>query len=292
MLTGSFVTAAGFVPIGFAKSSAGEYTFSIFAVVGIALIMSWFMAVLFAPLLGVVMLTKPDMSSRQSRAGSSACSAVCWSGRCGLRWLTIGVTVACFVVAALASPLIPRQFFPPSDRPELLVDLRLPQNASIFATDDLAARLDGVLKADPDVASWSTYVGRGAIRFYLPLAVELPNDFFAQAVVIAKDVAARERLHTRLEMGARRPVSQRGDARVAARAWTARRLADPVSRQRSGRRARPATLHCSLPASCRAIRTQDTSISTGWNRPAWSGSTSTRIRPGYWASVRRRWLPC
>ena len=199
MLTGSFITAAGFVPIGFAKSSAGEYTFSIFVVVGISLIMSWFVAVLFAPLLGVVMLARPDPSRpiRPSRILGAFRGMLVGAMRA--RWITIGVTVACLVVALLLSPLIPRQFFPPSDRPELLVDLRLAQNASIFATDDLAARLDNVLKADPDVASWSTYIGRGAIRFYLPLAVELPNDFFAQAVVIAKDVAARERLHARLE---------------------------------------------------------------------------------------------
>jgi multidrug efflux pump subunit AcrB len=199
MLTGSFITAAGFVPIGFAKSSAGEYTFSIFAVVGVALIMSWFVAVLFAPLLGVVMLKQPDAAkpTKPSRILGAFRGMVVGAMRA--RWLTIGITVGCFVVAVLVSPLIPRQFFPPSDRPELLVDLRLPQNASIYATDRTAARLDAVLKTDPDVASWSTYVGRGAIRFYLPLAVELPNDFFAQAVVIAKDVAARERLHARLE---------------------------------------------------------------------------------------------
>jgi multidrug efflux pump subunit AcrB len=116
-----------------------------------------------------------------------------------VRWITIGATVACFVAALLLSPLIPRQFFPPSDRPELLVDLRLPQNASIYATETLSSKLDDILKNDPDVASWSTYVGRGAIRFYLPLSVELPNDFFAQAVVIAKDVDARLRLENRLE---------------------------------------------------------------------------------------------
>jgi multidrug efflux pump subunit AcrB len=199
MLTGSFITAAGFVPIGFAKSSAGEYTFSIFAVVGVALIMSWFVAVLFAPLLGVVMLKQPDAAKpgRPSRILGAFRGMVVGAMRA--RWLTIGVTVGCFVAAVLLSPLIPRQFFPPSDRPELLVDLRLPQNASIYATDRTAARLGDVLRTDPDVASWSTYVGRGAIRFYLPLAVELPNDFFAQAVVIAKDVAARERLHARLE---------------------------------------------------------------------------------------------
>ena len=108
--------------------------------------------------------------------------------------MTIAITLACFVISLLALPLVPRQFFPASDRPELVVDLTLPQNASIFASDQAAARLDTLLKDNPDVASWSTYVGRGAIRFYLPLNVQLNNDFFAQAVVVAKDVAARKRL--------------------------------------------------------------------------------------------------
>ncbi len=199
MLTGSFVTAAGFIPIGFAKSSAGEYTFSIFAVNAIALIMSWFVAVLFAPLMGVVILAKPKDTGPKKPSRILGTYRGMVLGAMRARWITIGVTLACFVIAVLLSPLIPRQFFPPSDRPELLVDLRLPQNASIFATETASARLDDLLKTDPDVASWSTYVGRGAIRFYLPLAVELPNAFFAQSVVVAKDVAARERLHARLE---------------------------------------------------------------------------------------------
>ncbi|MBS0641475.1 MAG: efflux RND transporter permease subunit, partial [Proteobacteria bacterium] len=197
MLTGSFVTAAGFVPIGFAKSSAGEYTFSIFVVVGLSLILSWIVAVLFAPLLGVWLLKAPKPSDKPSRILGAFRAMVVGAMRA--KWITIGVTAGCFVLAMLLSPLIPRQFFPPSDRPELLVDMRLPQNASIFATDDLAERLSAVLAKDPDVASWSTYVGRGAIRFYLPLAVELPNDFFTQAVVVAKDIAARKRLQVHLE---------------------------------------------------------------------------------------------
>jgi multidrug efflux pump subunit AcrB len=94
---------------------------------------------------------------------------------------------------------VARQFFPPSDRPDLLVDLSLPQNASIYASEEAAEKLDGLLTGDPDVDRWSTYVGRGAIRFYLPLNVELPNDFFTQAVIVAKDVAARERLQKKLE---------------------------------------------------------------------------------------------
>jgi multidrug efflux pump subunit AcrB len=115
------------------------------------------------------------------------------------KWLTIFVSLALFAASFLALPLIPRQFFPSSDRPELLVDLSLPQNASIYASETAAQRLDSALKGDPDVARWSTYVGRGAIRFYLPLNVQLPNNFFSQAVIVAKDVAARERLRVKLE---------------------------------------------------------------------------------------------
>jgi len=199
MLTGSFVTAAAFVPIGFARSSAGEYTFSIFAVVSIALIASWFIAVIFGPLLGVALLTKP----KAARSGRPNVIMRLFRGflvgAMRARWLTIAATVGCLVLAFLALPHVPRQFFPSSDRPELLVDLRLPQNASIYASEELAGRLDGLLKGDPDVERWSTYVGRGAIRFYLPLNVELPNDFFSQAVVVAKNLPARERLQAKLE---------------------------------------------------------------------------------------------
>ena len=199
MLTGSFVTAAGFIPIGFARSSAGEYTFSIFAVVSYALILSWIVAVLFAPLLGMVILKRPTRNAADKPSAILALFRRFLVGAMRFRWLTIGVTLACFVVAILASPHIPRQFFPPSDRPDLLVDLTLPQNASIFASDSAAERLDGLLKDDPDVGHWSTYIGRGAIRFYLPLNVELANNSFIQAVVVAKDVAARKRLEERLQ---------------------------------------------------------------------------------------------
>jgi len=199
MLTGSFVTAAGFVPIGFARSSAGEYTFSIFAVVTIALIVSWFVAVLFAPLLGVWLLKAPEQKTepRPSRIMNAFRRLLLTAMR--HRWVTIAIALACFAISLSVLPRIPRQFFPASDRPELVVDLTLPQNASIFASDRAATKLDAILKDNPDVASWSTYVGRGAIRFYLPLNVQLNNDFFAQAVVIARDVAARKRLQATLE---------------------------------------------------------------------------------------------
>jgi multidrug efflux pump subunit AcrB len=199
MLTGSFVTMAGFVPIGFAKSAAGEYTFSIFAVVSIAVLASWLVAVIFIPLLGVALLAKPKTAQPSEPGMVARIFRGALVAAMRMRWLTIAVTLACFVVALLAIPSVPRQFFPSSDRPELLVDLRLPQGASIHASSDASAKIDAILRADPDVRRWSTNVGRGAIRFYLPLSVELPNDFFTQFVVIAKDIAARERLRAKLE---------------------------------------------------------------------------------------------
>ena len=199
MLAGTLVTIAGFVPVGFAASSAGEYTFSLFAVVSIALIVSWFVAVIFAPLLGVIILKPPRAagSAEPGRIFRWYRNFLTFAMRA--KWLTIFVSLALFVASFLALPLIPRQFFPSSDRPELLVDLSLPQNASIYASETAAQRLDAALKGDPDVERWSTYVGRGAIRFYLPLNVQLPNNFFTQAVIVAKDVAARERLRAKLE---------------------------------------------------------------------------------------------
>jgi multidrug efflux pump subunit AcrB len=199
MLAGTLVTIAGFVPVGFAASSAGEYTFSLFAVVSIALIVSWFVAVIFAPLLGVIILKPPRIAAtaEPGRVFRWYRSFLTFAMRA--KWLTIFVSLALFAASFLALPLIPRQFFPSSDRPELLVDLSLPQNASIYASETAAQALDAALKGNPDVARWSTYVGRGAIRFYLPLNVQLPNNFFTQAVIVAKDVAARERLRVELE---------------------------------------------------------------------------------------------
>ncbi|MFK8249876.1 efflux RND transporter permease subunit [Ancylobacter terrae] len=198
MLAGTLVTIAGFVPVGFAASSAGEYTFTLFAVVTIALIVSWFVAVLFVPIIGMLILKPPAAGSQKGPGFVERTYRRFLSGALTARWVTIPVTLAAFAAAIVALPLIPQQFFPSSDRPELLVDLSLPQNASIYATETAAKRLDAALTGDPDVARWSTYVGRGAIRFYLPLDVQMPNDFFAQAVVVAKDVEARERLRAKL----------------------------------------------------------------------------------------------
>ena len=199
MLAGTLVTIAGFVPVGFAASGAGEYTFTLFAVVTIALIASWFVAVLFTPLLGVAILAPPKAASSSEPGWVFRTYRAFLTGALRVKWLTLAVTIAMFVASIFAMRLIPNQFFPSSDRPELLVDMTLPQNASIFASETAARRLDDILKDDPDVARWSTNVGRGAIRFYLPLNVQLPNNFFSQAVVVAKDVPARERLREKLE---------------------------------------------------------------------------------------------
>ncbi|HEY6356522.1 MAG TPA: efflux RND transporter permease subunit, partial [Burkholderiaceae bacterium] len=201
MLAGTLITIAGFVPIGFAKSGAGEYTFSIFAVVGIALIASWLVAVIFAPPLGIVILKTP----KPQREGSDEAGRVLHAFRALLtaalrmRWLTIGLTLAVFILAIFLMRFVPSQFFPASDRPELLVDLTLRQNASIYASEAVAKKLERALAKDEDIDHWSTYVGRGAIRFYLPLNAQLPNPFFAQMVVVTKNVDARIRVQDRLE---------------------------------------------------------------------------------------------
>ncbi|KYG24341.1 ACR family transporter [Bradyrhizobium sp. AT1] len=199
MLAGTLVTIAGFIPVGFAASSAGEYTFSLFAVVAIALLVSWLVAVIFTPLLGVIILVPPKRQATVAPGRIFRLYRHVLTAAMHAKWLTIAFSLALFVASIVAFPLIPQQFFPSSDRPELLVDIGLPQNASILASETAAKRLDAALAGDPDVAHWSTNVGRGAIRFYLPLNVELPNDSFTQAVVVAKDVAARERLRQKLE---------------------------------------------------------------------------------------------
>jgi multidrug efflux pump len=199
MLTGTLVTIAGFVPIGFARSGAGEYTFSIFAVVGIALIVSWIVAVLFAPLLGVWILRKPKTSHHSAEGPIMRAFRRLLGLAMRARWLTVLATIGLFGASLYGTRFVPQQFFPSSDRPELLVDLQQPDNASIYGTRELAARVDALLKDDMDVDHWSTYVGQGAVRFYLPLNVQLPNDFFGQLVIVTKGIEQRERVKARLE---------------------------------------------------------------------------------------------
>ena len=235
MLTGTLVTIAGFVPVGFAASSAGEYTFTLFAVVGIALIASWFVAVLFTPLIGVFIL--PDKMkghghepSRFGRAFHAILDRVLH-----LKYWVIGATVGMFVAALAGMQFVQQQFFPSSDRPELLVDLTLPQGSSINATRKVVDDLEKILKTDPDIEHWSFYVGSGAIRFYLPLDQQLANDFFAQGVIVTKGFKVRPAVHKRILAALQTAGIRAGTAaRQSVGAWTSGRLAAQVPHQRSG----------------------------------------------------------
>ena len=203
MLTGTLVTVAGFVPIGLNSSSAGEYTFTLFAVIASSLLISWVVAVLFTPLLGVTILPKtvPPKSEGPSRLRAGFNKLLLLAMR--RRSLTIGITVALFAASVFGLGFVQQQFFPASDRPELLVDVTLPQNSSIAETKLQMDRLEAALVGDPDIERWSSYVGQGAIRFYLPLDEQLANPFFGQVVIVTKGVDARGRVQQRLSQLAR-----------------------------------------------------------------------------------------
>ncbi|MER0041940.1 efflux RND transporter permease subunit [Pseudomonas sp. MGal98] len=198
MLTGTLVTVAGFVPIGLNSSSAGEYTFTLFAVIAVALLLSWLVAVVFAPVIAVHILPKRLQAKEKGpgRIARAFDSGLLLAMR--HRWWTIGLTIALFAASLGGMTLVQSQFFPASDRPEILVDLNLPQNASINETRAQVDRLEASLQGDEDIARWSTYIGQGALRFYLPLDQQLQNPFYAQLVIVAKDIDARDRLVAKL----------------------------------------------------------------------------------------------
>jgi multidrug efflux pump subunit AcrB len=185
--------------VGFARSDAGEYTFSLFAVVALALLASWVVSGMFAPVIGLALLRPPKKPRGETLSRPMRLFRRCIVAAMQAKWVTIAVTVCLFAAALAGTRLVPEQFFPASDRPELLVDLKLQDNASILATRDVVDAFDQVLTADPDIDRFSTYVGQGAIRFYLPLDVALPNDFFAQSVIVTMGLDQREQVRARLE---------------------------------------------------------------------------------------------
>ena len=211
MLTGTLITAAGFMPVGFAKSGAGEYTFSIFAVVTIALLVSWVVAVVFTPYLGYKMLNAKKLQAKAQQHGEDIYEtpfykrvrhSVDWCVR--NRWLVIAATLAAFALSLVAfGTSVQKQFFPPASRPELLIDVWLPQGASLKATEAQAKKIEQLLIAVPEmkksVKDFVSYIGNGSPRFYLPLDQQLFNDNFAQFVVVTNDIKAREDLKKRLE---------------------------------------------------------------------------------------------
>lgn len=230
MLTGTLITAAGFLPIATAASSTGEYTRSLFQVVTIALVVSWIAAVLFIPYLGDKML--PDLHNPQpprpgSLAGRLHALRLRWADRnpalanlvrpkelahdhdpyksafyqrfrtfldacLRRRWLVILATIGLFVFSLAMFRFVPQQFFPDSTRPELMVDIELAEGASLTATQAQAHKLEELLKQREGIANYVGYVGSGSPRFYLPLDQQLPATNFAQFVVLAQDIHARE----------------------------------------------------------------------------------------------------
>ncbi|WP_322106287.1 efflux RND transporter permease subunit [Paraburkholderia sp. J41] len=209
MLTGTLVTVSGFLPIVLAKSSTGEYTRSIFQVSAIALIASWFAAVVLIPLLGYRLLPErkrdPDAEHDARHEHEIYDTRFYgrlrgWIGWCIERhWIVLALTVALFVVALAGFALVPQQFFPSSDRPELLVDVRLPEGAAFDATLRETKRLEALLKGRPEIDHAIDFVGTGAPRFYLPLDQQLQQPNFAQFVITTKSIDDREKLAHWLE---------------------------------------------------------------------------------------------
>ncbi|MDF1632919.1 efflux RND transporter permease subunit [Mycoplana sp. MJR14] len=199
MLAGTLVTIAGFIPVGFAQSVSGEYARSLFLVIAYALIISWLIAVLLMPIIGLAVLKSGTPADRKPESALIATFRRLLHTCVQMRFVVIAATVGLFVVSLLASGLMKRQFFPPSDRPELMLQLVLPQNASIHATEATAREVEEILAADEDVVDWSFYVGSDAIRFYLPMDIQPPAPFRAQAVIIASSVEGRDALQARLQ---------------------------------------------------------------------------------------------
>jgi multidrug efflux pump len=204
MLTGTLITAAGFLPIGLAKSVTGEYTFAIFAVTSAALVISWVVSVYFVPYLGAWLLrTRQEVHGEAHEAElfntpfyARFRRAVDWCVH--HRWITIALTLASFAAGIAGMGRVQQQFFPDSSRPELLVDLWLPEGSTIAETESLAKRFEARLMKEPSLHSVTTWVGSGVPRFYLPLDQIFPQTNVTQTILLPKDLAAREALRKRL----------------------------------------------------------------------------------------------
>ncbi|MEZ6879257.1 efflux RND transporter permease subunit [Enterobacter chuandaensis] len=202
MLAGTLVTAIGFMPNGFAQSTAGEYTSNMFWVVGLALIASWFVAVVFTPYLGVKILpTIPKVEGghaaiyntpRYNRFRQLLARVI------ARKWRVAGSVVAIFILAVLGMSLVKKQFFPTSDRPEVLVEVQMPYGTSIEQTSAAASKIEAWLGQQPEANIVTAYIGQGSPRFYLAMAPELPDPSFAKIVILTDSETSREALKLRL----------------------------------------------------------------------------------------------
>ena len=218
MLAGTLVTAIGFMPNGFAQSTAGEYTSNMFWIVGLALIASWVVAVVFTPYLGVKML--PDMPKVEG--GHVAIYGTPRYNRfrhlltrvIARKWIVAGSVVAIFILAILGMGLVKKQFFPTSDRPEVLVEVQMPYGTSIEQTSAAAAKIEDWLKKQPEANIVTSYIGQGSPRFYLAMAPELPDPSFAKIVVLTDSPASREALKLRLRKAVAEGLASEARVRV------------------------------------------------------------------------------
>lgn len=218
MLAGTLVTAIGFMPNGFAQSTAGEYTSNMFWVVGLALIASWFVAVVFTPYLGVKIL--PDIAKvegghaaiydtpRYNRFRHTLSRVI------ARKWIVAASVVAIFTLAVLGMGLVKKQFFPTSDRPEVLVEVQMPYGTSIEQTSAATAKIEAWLRKQPEASIVTAYLGQGSPRFYLAMAPELPDPSFAKVVVMTDSEKSREALKFRLREAVARGLAPEARVRV------------------------------------------------------------------------------
>ena len=200
MLTGTLVTVAGFIPIGFNSSNAGEFTFTLFVVLAVSLTVSWIVAVLFTPLLGVTLLKNLVSQHEHKKGFVTRAFASLLQVSLRFRWLTIGITIVIFLSSIFGMGFVEKQFFPSSNRLELIIDWSLPHNSSIAETNRQITQFEQEkLVGNPDIDSWSTYVGRTAPRFILSFNTQPDQVFRGQTIIITKDIAARNRLRVDLQ---------------------------------------------------------------------------------------------
>src|ERR1700743_11228 len=204
MLTGTLVTAVGFLPSGFANSAVGEYAGGIFWIVAISLIASWFVAVIFTPYIGVKLLPNITVHHNhdphavyETRIYRMLRSVIAWCVNHRIK--VVLATVGIFAASIVAFGHVQQQFFPLSERPELFLQLRLPEGTAFGVTQQSVKKAEALLKDDKDISTYTAYVGQGSPRFWLGLNPQLPDESFAEIVIVARDVEARERIKARME---------------------------------------------------------------------------------------------
>lgn len=218
MLAGTLVTAIGFMPNGFAQSTAGEYTSNMFWIVGLALIASWFVAVVFTPYLGVKILPNIPVvegghaaiynTPRYNRFRQLLGRVI------ARKWRVAGSVVAIFILAVLGMGLVKKQFFPTSDRPEVLVEVQMPYGTSIAQTSAATAKIEAWLSKQPEAKIVTAYIGQGSPRFYLAMAPELPDPSFAKVVILTDSETSREALKFRLRQAVASGLAPEAHVRV------------------------------------------------------------------------------